>query len=512
MPNITGVRARANSFKPVIMGNPVKWNASQYEFIQAPAENAWFAGAYGCGKTYALLWRGAKQAYKIPGGAGLVGTDTGPSFYRAIYPKLMDLWAGMIISESKKPVHKIVTRTCNPDKPFTWYIQPFLEWQKLGGDDISVVLGDEMNRCAMESHQALTPRLRHPASEKHYLSYASNNQGKDWCWRTFVEGNEDNTRPDVWWKTTSTLENLHNLPANFLDRFASFPEKWWRRYIYGEFLEFEGQCYDMLNRKVHLIPQLAEIPNWWVVTYAIDHGFNHPTVCTLKATDPHGNDIIFDEYYRRGVDPMENAEAIVRFLEPYKGHGRRGVYGCADPSMWNKHSGSDPMSDYAKVFSKAGIVPPMPAFKRGGPQSNIKTQGAYRVIARLKEQPGHEHINTHKSPGPSLYFTKNCIWTWKSMGVVSWDERPDGSERVKKVDGDDCADTIWYHCWNETRTPKQPGSHAPDVRPNLVKNQPPRRGMAAYNRGAPRDGVGVDKKPGVGVKSGQRNVMQSYSR
>lgn len=491
------VQHRIETIEPKIQGKPVKWNPSQYEFITTEAEQAWLAGAWGCGKTYSLLWRGQRQAIRIPGGAGLIGTDCNPNFYRAIYPKLHDLWGDLIVYETKKPIHVIKTKTVDDSKPFTWYVQPYLEWEKLGGDDINVILGDEMTRCPRESHFALLPRLRHPASKKHYLSYASNNKGKNWTWEFFIKNNEDNERPNMWWKTTATHENLHNLPENYLNNFNCYPKKWWDRYILGQFIEFEGSVYDMLSSSAHLIKPLGKIPEYFQIMHTIDHGFDHPTVCVLWAIDPHGNLIAFKEYYRRGADPVDNAKAMAIMLHPFSKYGR-GLFGYADPSMWARHGGRDCMAPYIKIFQAAGVAPPLPAFKRVGPKADLKTQIAYKVIAMLKPQDGHQHPLTGKAPAPSLYFTTDCPRTYDSVASVQWDEKaPPGIERVKKAEGDDGADVTGYACWNMPFASKKP-TEPRIVRASLgrEKNQP----YVRHNFPQPGyPGMEKNRVPGIGA-------------
>ncbi|MEK7556464.1 MAG: hypothetical protein AAB538_00620, partial [Patescibacteria group bacterium] len=315
---------------------------------------------------------------------------------------------------------------------------------------------DEMNVCSVKSHEALAPRLRHPASLKHYLAYASKNRGKDWLWKEYMKDNPKNDRPNYWWGKTNTFENLHNLPDNFLERFQNFSQAWWKRNIYGEIVEFTGSVYDMLDEKVHRIPDLKP-KKYFNINYTLDHGFNHPTFCILWFTDEYGNTVAFDEYVMRGLDPVENAKNIVEFLKPYLGYGAYPLDGFADPSMWDKHGGHDPMSDYIDIFLAAGLAPPVPAYKKEGPYHKIKIQGAYQIMGRLKPKDAHKHIITGSDSAPSLYFCERCKETWDSIASVVWDEEgASGEERLKKQDGDDGADCVWYHVWNEPLTAAKP--------------------------------------------------------
>ena len=453
---VRNVRSRTEDFQPRINGQLVRWNRSQYEFIQTEAENAWLAGAFGVGKTYSLLWRGARLSFRIPGGSGMVGTNRSPQFYRVVLPKLKDIWKGLIVDERKKPIHQIWTRTAG-EQPFCWTLQPYGEPDKLGGDDLNIVLGDEMSLCPKESHHALAPRMRHPGSKKHYICYASNNKGKDWLWQMFVKDNPNNTRPDYWWKTTSTYENLHNLPKGYLGRFKGFPKKWWDRNIMGLFIEFSGMVYDMLDSRMHQIPTPKIIKPYWNVTFSLDHGFDHPTFGIIWATDEFNNTFSIEEYVQRGMDPMDNAENFSELLLPYKNHGMFGVYGFADPSMWASHGGHNPMEDYEDVFLDKGLTPPLEAYKKSGPFHNIKLSGVYKVIGKLKPRQKHRHIITGKDPAPTLYFGENCPETWQSMTDLTWDEEAkSGVERVRKMDGDDGADNTWYHIWNDPEQAKDP--------------------------------------------------------
>ena len=213
---------------------------------------------------------------------------------------------------------------------------------------------------------------------------------------------------------------------------------------------------------------------------------------------------------------MANAEAIVEFLKPYaKGYGNFPLTGWADPSMWHQHSGYDPMSDYVEIFDRAGVCPPLAAYRKDSPNHAVKVQGVYKVMARLTPRSDHKHIVTGQEPGPRLYFVRDkCMQTWESLCSLSWaKDNASGRESVAKQDGDDGADCTWYEIWNDPEKARNPDKKQPlpKVRQSLLDA----RRHRSQNRFCPArdfdepEGVGPEELVGVGCHD-PRNIYTPY--
>ena len=455
------VKSRFREVNPTFHGKELKWSATQWEFLNSKAEQACLFGAWGSGKTSPLWWKGLGESHEISDGWGFFGTDSGPALDRLIDEKILPLTPKELIVKFQIKAKRLLIRTCDGGV-FTWQFMPYLEWEKIGGPDINIALGDEMSRCSVKSHRALVARARHPLSIRHPVYYATNNNGRDWLYKHFVQGNSGNTNPSLWWKASSTIENLHNLPKNYLEKFKNYPLNWWRRFVLGEFVEFTGSVFEIAD-SIHIIPRPRDNPRWTFV-YIIDHGGSHPTVCQIWATDFESRLILLEEYWREGLKPRENAKEVARFLLPFKNYGLAGLYGYADPSMWNTVNGIKPMQAYIDEFEKVGLKIPIRAYRKKKVDTlTVKTDSAITVQTYLEPDNGHVHPLTGESPAPTIYFSDHCIKTIESMSDITWEDTASGGDRIKKIDGDDGADCVRYRVMNPLDTPEGGGMHGAPV-------------------------------------------------
>lgn len=103
-----------------------------------------------------------------------------------------------------------------------------------------------------------------------------------------------------------TADNPH-LDAKYIQKLiATYPESWVKRYVFGEWEEYDERVFSEFRANIHLLNPF-EIPKEWEKFMGGDYGWRNPSAIIWGAMDYNGSIIIYDEFYAKEQLPEELA-------------------------------------------------------------------------------------------------------------------------------------------------------------------------------------------------------------
>lgn len=232
---------------------------------------------------------------------------------------------------------------------------------------------------------------------------------------------------------------------------------------YGLFQHVSGLFYPEINPDIHFIDWTYDDikGKGWTCYRSIDYGFTNPTAVSFWASDPSGNIIMFDEYYRSGLDAIGHAPAIIAHC----GNERKLVKKMLDKDTgqyWDVYEEVEIRQKYFRTwldwhsFQTAGGVgrPVSFFFQIGGLHVAESTKlmqeaRAQNLRALLRLDPQRKHIITGKLGAPRMYFCKCCVkfrWEWERCvtDVRAFAQESHNVKEVKRNANDHLIDTAEY--------------------------------------------------------------------
>jgi len=367
------------------------WSEKQLQFITTKARYAAFIGGMGSGKTSALCRRVLAIATSRGGHEGLVGRYTWmevnsilvPQFFELCPPQLikkwkssegyLELWAGPKFDQVS------VVRFANLENPSRYRGRNLSFFAVSQADDPYIKEEHWVELCA---------RLRRKTGPygpipRQYGFIEGNYNGHSWIWKYFTKEGQiahglvnpdgsdkwpDCSREpgvcknhfhpsDYFLVEASTIENIENLPPEYIQSMEAMPEEWKKRYYYGSWDEIGGLVYPEFSEEKHVTDKVWDpvrrvwtdhIPKYWLRYRSIDHGVRNPTACLFAATSPSGTVYIYDEYYGEAGTVQDHAKRILE-----KSAGQTFVYTVIDTTAFNKE-GTSGLSA-AHVYTQMGI-------------------------------------------------------------------------------------------------------------------------------------------------------------
>jgi hypothetical protein len=211
---------------------------------------------------------------------------------------------------------------------------------------------------------------------------------------------------------------------------------------YGLFQQVSGLYYPEIDPEVHFVDWTYDDikRRGWTHYRAIDYGYQNPTAVGFWAVSPSGDLFMYDEYYRAGIDAVQQAPAIIEHC----GNERKLVRQLHDKdtgARYDVYEEVDVRQRYMRTwldwhsFQTAGGV--------GRPVSFFFTIGGLKVVestklgqehraqnlrAMLRIDPSRKHMVTGKPGAPRLYVSRKCAkfkWEWERCVV---EQRAYGNE------------------------------------------------------------------------------------
>lgn len=157
----------------------------------------------------------------------------------------------------------------------------------------------------------------------------------------FLDVWSDPRRTKEWYEATKKL-----LPNTWR---SQYPEKWQDAFTVGE-----GAFFPEWDEEVHVIADPAWYPpSRCQIHGAYDAGYSSNACFKWYAVFPEGYIVAYREYYPRAVPDNLQAKEIMQMSVDTRGNPEYIVSVVADPSCWNKQSGSGEST--AEVFARYGI-------------------------------------------------------------------------------------------------------------------------------------------------------------
>lgn len=250
----------------------------QRDFVENPANECLFSGAYGSGKSYSLCAKILFLLDRYPRSRGYLCRKTLQSLKATTLRTLLEGDGGMppvlpgYMIKSHNRQDRVIT-IYNDSQIF--YGQIDLEFIK--SMNLSFVAIDEVTELLEDEYNALIGRLRLPGVPIRQIFGSTNPSGPThWLYRRFLQNK--NTDPEVYVRESSVYDNPY-LPKEYVKNLEkTLFGHYYDRYVLGKWVGSELSVYDNFEPRKHIIPDI-EIPNNWKRWRAVDFGYRAPFTC-----------------------------------------------------------------------------------------------------------------------------------------------------------------------------------------------------------------------------------------
>lgn len=290
----------------------------------------------------------------------------------------------------------------------------------------SLVIIDEwaFQDCAAEIYGAAYPTINRPDGGKIIgLSTGLNGTFFSEMWNAALRGENsfaplflsvwaDPSRDEKWYEQTKK-----DMPFVYMREYPRQPEE--------AFTAGEGAAFQEWDKSVHVpFDKTWYPPLGWKIIRSYDGGYMSRACCKWYALSPDGYAVCYREYYPHMVTDVMQAKTIKEMSKAPDGSSEAVSYTVADPSCWQKRSGTGIST--AEVFAKEGI--------HMRPADNDRINGWKRLHEWLRPVEGQDGKRTAK-----LLFTESCFNTIRTYPSILVDRnRPDDIDTDGEDHAQDC--------------------------------------------------------------------------
>lgn len=388
----------------------------QREFVEATADEVFFGGAAGGGKSRAQLADALLWAASRAGSRQLLLRRTYPELERTLIPASRALFP-RAVARYHATRHSWLFQNgsvvefghCAAEGDVTRYQSA----------EYDVIRFDELTHFTEYQYRYLLSRLRGANGFPKQMKSTGNpgGVGHDWVKRRFID-----PRPPREEGTDSTGRRLVFLPARVEDnpfltgsdpgyvrRLQALPGKERGALLEGDWNLHEGRFFPEFERSAHVVPAM-EPPEHWRRYISIDYGLDM-LACYWTAFDTRGRGIVYRELYEPGLIVSQAARRVLA-LTP---KGERVERTLAPPDLWGRMA--DTGKSQAELFAENGLV--------------LSRVSAERVAGwlNLREWLRPFPDETGKITA-GLRVSERCVNLIRAMGALCCDPRRPG----------DCAD------------------------------------------------------------------------
>jgi phage terminase large subunit len=421
----------------------------QKEFHDCQSKYRLFGGSAGPGKTKALLWEAIDQANRFP------NVDT--LLLRRTFPEL----EASLLSYFRRDVPRDIYKGYNDSKHVvTWHNGSTTRFGYSAGEkDIYQYQGaeylfigiDELTLFTLGQWQFLTSRNRTScklAGANPNMAGATNpgNIGHAWVKALWVErrpapgmDRPEQYDPKDYAFIRATLDDnpIYRNDAGYRKTLEALPRHLRQAFLNGDWNVFAGQYFDLFDVRLHTAraEQLA-IEAWWPRWISVDWGFEHPSAVYWHATRPDGAVVTYREFVANHLSPRMLAQAIAeRTVLTLTGSASGGLPGeslvpraekigdvyLSPDAFARRTSESTIAGQFGDVLAQNGLPRPAPA--------DDDRVGGWMMLYQMLEQG-------------QWIIAENCAQLIDCLPTLTRD--PANVEDVKKMDGDDAADSARY--------------------------------------------------------------------
>jgi PBSX family phage terminase large subunit len=347
----------------------IKLTPFQERFVYNTHPNSVYSGGYGNGKTFALIIRGLELASQLEGSRGLFGRNT----YGQLTESTLTEFMMLCPQDWIKQFHKkdMMIDLVNGSRI---YFRPTDNPEKLLSLNLSWFGLDQMEQIAKHSWNILISRLRQADQPVQYAFGVCNPDSTlHWIYQDFYL--TDDSKRFLHIDAPSSANPY--LPEGYVQLMRdTYPEELAKRYIDGQWGNFEGQIYHEFDPEKHLVDPF-QIPDDWKVIVGMDHGYRNPTGFLFAGIDPELNVYLFNEHYMNNLRVSQHKEIIHRMIQERQFFNGSVDNWIADPSIFNRTQ-EDGFQSIGSIYAEQ---PNSILFTRG---YNAKNAGIMKVKEYLK--------------------------------------------------------------------------------------------------------------------------------
>lgn len=318
---------------------------SQRKFGQLPTRLKGFSGPVGSGKSAALAFQAARQAYLNRGRQGLLAAPTFAMLRDATVAGLVDMLDRCDVDFERKKADGELHVT---DAYATVLLRSLDEPERLRGTNLAWFGIDELSYAREEAWLRLEARLRDPEALKLCGFAAWTPQGHDWIYKKFIH------RPVAGYGCIQArpFENrflLERTPDYYQRLESSYDPKFYRQEALGEYVNSRAdRVYHCFNPAVHLVERKYDRTK--PLLWALD--FNVAPMTSVIAQRHRDQIYVIDEI---ALDRATTEEACQEFLNRYGDHAA-GIDVYGDASGRNMHTtGANDYTVLQNTLYRAGL-------------------------------------------------------------------------------------------------------------------------------------------------------------
>lgn len=309
-------------------------------------------GAFGSGKTYAVLAEAIAWCLEQPGIRGMVTRYTIPELRDTTEPIFFELLPPELLKAGEvKKSGGHVERFIFPNGSEVLF-RSMDDWNKHRSLNIGFLVYDEANEIDEESYQGMKSRVRQRdiTARARELGYtheisrrgiwlATNPSGHDWIWERFVnKAASENQRIDTAYFRSTSLDNPY-LPPEYVESLLAYPEPWVKRYVLCTFDDFGGSIYPDWQWDTHVVEPIREYDKRNVFWMGMDPGTRSPTAGLWVYVDKPKRLLVgVAEYMESDLAAFQHAEAWRKIEAKHQMTVRRRI---ADPNVNTRDRGSN---------------------------------------------------------------------------------------------------------------------------------------------------------------------------
>ncbi len=241
-------------------------------------------------------------------------------------------------------------------------------------------------------------------------------------------------------------DNPFLLPS-YTEDMKSLPAKMRQAYLEGRWDLFVGQYFDVFREARHVgkrqgsdivCPKTGNVyrvdyhkvgDKWiygaWPKWVSCDWGRHHPQATYWHTTAPDGRHITYREWVQDGLTPRMLGEGIVERSVDNEGRPERVQQFFLSPDAFQDRTGDSTIAEQIRDVACRGDRFPNPA------EASDDRLGGWELLYSLFENDG-------------LLVASNCVRLIACLPTLIYDDRPGHTEDVKKMAGDDPADSERY--------------------------------------------------------------------
>jgi len=292
-----------------------------------------YAGGFGSGKTLLGCHKVIKECLENPRSVWLCASQTFPQCRDTVLVTFLQEVALIQKHFDDAGISmKLVKDYNKTELRITFYngsvvlFRSCEDYSKFKSLTLSGFFLDEPVDVAQDVFNMLQGRLRDRHTKHHFGVLAGNPTNKSsWLFELYFKNPPSDDYLAV---QTSTYDNTF-LPDGYIKSMEeSYDVDWTRRYLKGEWFNFEGLVYSEFDRSVHVGDYRGNVYNTYYGGF--DFGFKNPSCLLIIAKDSDDNLIVLQELYQSGLTLTELGDRVGEMVKPFLGNFRK-VF--ADPSM-----------------------------------------------------------------------------------------------------------------------------------------------------------------------------------